>query len=193
MERKMSKMLRMTRTGFRLLLVAFGIVLCATAAHAQSGKIGWIDLDRILNEYPEFQEAEALFEKDAVLWEADFDSLQTEYFDRLEDYRRQRLLLSEPSRKEREQELATMEQNLMETKLRLEQEAERRRAELTTPILQKIQDVVQQVAVNEDYDYVMNSSMIYRTPGGIQFSPIMYAKDRLDLTDRVFEELNKLR
>jgi outer membrane protein len=169
------------------------VALLAPPAQAQSGKIGWVDLDRILNEYEEFKEAENLFQKDALLWEADFDSLQNEYFTKLEDYRRQRLLLSEPSRKEREDELAAMEQNLMETKARLEGEAERRRAELTSPILQKIQDVVQQVAVNEDYDFVLNSSMIYQTAAGIQFSPIMYAKDRLDITERVFEELGKLK
>jgi len=176
-------------------LLAAGVIMLAFAVpgHCQSGKIGWVDLDRILNEYEEFNEAENLFQKDALAWEADFDSLQNDYFNKLEDYRRQRLLLSEPSRKEREDELAKMEQSLMDTKTRLEGEAERRRAELTAPILQKIQDVVQQVAVNEDYDYILNSSMIYRTPAGIQFSPIMYAKDRLDITERVFEELGKLK
>lgn len=189
------------RTDFRsirywalsLLAVAAFLAVFASPARCQSGKIGWVDLDRILNEYEEFNEAENLFQKDALTWEADFDSLQNEYFNKLEDYKRQRLLLSEPSRKEREDELATMEQNLMDTKTRLEGEAERRRAELTAPILQKIQDVVQQVAVNEDYDFVLNSSMIYRTPAGIQFSPIMYAKDKLDITERVFEELGKLK
>ena len=188
-------------TGFRsipswlysLSAAAALFILLASPAHGQSGKVGWVDLDRILSEYQEFAEAENLFQKDALVWEADFDSLQNEYFTKLEDYRKQRLLLSEPSRKEREDELATMEQNLMQTKTRLEGEAERRRAELTAPILQKIQDVVQQVAVNEDYDYILNSSMIYRTPAGVQFSPIMYAKDKLDLTDRVFEELSRLK
>jgi len=161
-------------------------------ASAQSGKIGWVDLDRILQEYEEFKEAENLFQKDALVWEAEFDSLQGAYFTRLEDYRKQRLLLSEASRKEREEELAQMEQNLYQTKARFEADAERRRAELTAPILKKIQDVVQRVAVDEDFDYVLNSSQIYTTPVGIQFSPIMYAKDRLDLTERVFEELSKL-
>ncbi|GAB4315696.1 MAG: hypothetical protein Kow0074_03410 [Candidatus Zixiibacteriota bacterium] len=179
-------------------LVLLGLVagLCLMfaprQAAAQSGKIGWVDLDRILREYEEFKEAENLFQKDALVWEAEFDSIQNEYFTKLEDYRKQRLLLSEASRKEREEELAMMEQNLFDTKARFEADAERRRAELTAPILKKIQDVVQRVAVDEDFDYVLNSSQIYTTPVGIQFSPIMYAKDRLDLTERVFEELSKL-
>lgn len=174
------------------MIVGVCMVFAPQQAAAQSGKIGWVDLDRILQEYEEFKEAENLFQKDALLWEAEFDSLQNEYFTKLEEYRKQRLLLSEASRKEREEELALMEQNLFETKTRFEADAERRRAELTAPILKKIQDVVQRVAVEEDFDYVLNSSQIYTTPVGIQFSPIMYAKDRLDLTDRVFEELSKL-
>jgi outer membrane protein len=190
----MNRKQHLARAGFRTLLLVFALSLCsATAALAQSGKIGWIDLDRILSEYEEFAEAEALFQKEAQVWEADFDSMQTEYFDRLEAYQKQKLVLSEPTRREREEELAAMEENLKQTMARLQDEADRRRAQLTAPILQKIQDVVQQVAVNEDYDYVMNSSLIYRTAAGVQFSPIMYAKDRLDLTERVFEELAKLR
>jgi len=180
--------------GAALIAIAVAAVVLAQVAPAaaQSGKIGWVDLDRILSEYDEFKEAENQFQKDALIWEADFDSLQNEYFTRLEDYRKQRLLLSETSRKEREDELSGLEQRLFETKARYEAEAERRRAELTTPILKKIIDVVQRVAVNEDFDYVLNSSQIYTTPAGLQFSPIMYAKDRLDLTERVFEELSKL-
>lgn len=162
-------------------------------AHAQSGKIGWVDLDKILSEYKEFKEAENLFQKDAQVWEADFDSLQSEYLNKLEDYKRQRLLLSDATKKAREDELAALEQNLMQTKAKYESEAERRRAELTTPILKKIQDVVQRVAIAEDFDYVLNGSQNYLTSAGIQFSPIMYAKDKLDLTDRVFEELSKLK
>ena len=165
----------------------------APGARAQSGKIGWVDLDKILNEYKEFKEAENLFQKDAQVWEANFDSLQSEYLSKLEDYRRQRLLLSDATKKAREDELAALEQNLMQTKAKFEGEAERRRAELTAPILKKIQDVVQRVAVSEDFDYVLNGSQNYLTSAGIQFSPIMYAKDKLDLTDRVFEELSRLK
>lgn len=157
------------------------------------GKIGWVDLDRILSEYQEFRDAEELFRKDAVVWEANFDSLQEVYLGKIKDYEGQRLILTEQTRKQREEELAAMERSVMETKARLESEAEKRRAELTNPILQKIQDVVKTVATSEDYDFVFNASQIYMTPAGIQFAPIMYAKKKLDLTDRVFEELAKLK
>ena len=162
------------------------------AAHGQS-KVGWVDLDRILTEYQEFREAEDLFRQDAAIWEADFDSVQEVYFSRLEEYQRQKLLLSDDTRRQREQELADMERSVLETKARLEREAERRKTDLTSPILQKIQETVEKVANDEDYDFILNASQIYMTPAGMQFGPIMYARKKLDLTDRVFEELDKLK
>jgi outer membrane protein len=179
--------------GCTLLVLAI-LVLVPTAKDAcAQGKVGWVDLDRILSEDQEFREAEELFRKDAAVWEADFDSLQDVYFTKLEEYKKQQLLLSEASRKAREDELAAMERSVLETKTRLETQAEQRRAELTNPILQKIQDVIKRLATDEDYDFVFNASQIYMTPAGIQFAPIMYAKKKLDLTDRVFEELAKLK
>ncbi len=178
----------------RSFVCALGLVVALSVqAHAQSGKIGWVDLDKIFGEYKEFKDAENLFQKDAQVWEAEFDSMQSEYFTKLEDYKKQRLLLSDATKKTREEELGAMEQNLLQAKAKYEGDAERRRAELTAPILKKIQDVVQKIAIGEDLDFVLNGSQTYTSPTGIQFSPIMYAKDKLDLTDQVFEELSKLK
>lgn len=176
-----------------MLLVLVGMHALAPDAAQAQGKVGWVDLDRILAEYSEFKEAEDLFRKDAAVWEAEFDSMQDVYFSRLEDYKKQQLILNEERRKQREDELQRLEQSVLQAKTRLEGQAEKRRAELTNPILQKIQEVVQAIATNEDYDFIFNASQIYMTPAGIQFAPIMYAKKKLDVTDRVFEELAKIK
>lgn len=191
----MSHKTRTRRTAPIVLTFGFAILaIMSSAPDAQAqSKVGWVDLDRILSEYSEFKEAEDLFRADAASWEADFDSIQEVYFTRLEEYQRQRLLLSEQSRNDREDELASMERDVLQTKATLERQAEQRKAELTTPILQKIQEVIEKVATDEDYDFILNASQIYMTPGGLQFSPIMYAKKRLDLTDRIFEELERLK
>lgn len=189
----MGRFVRMLIHG-SLMALAIGVALAGTTETAQAqGKVGWVDLDRILAEYSEFKEAEELFRKDAAVWESEFDSMQDVYFTKLEDYKKQQLILNEERRKQREDELRDMEQSVMEAKNRLESQAEKRRAELTNPILQKIQEVVQGIATNEDYDFIFNASQIYMTPAGIQFAPIMYAKKKLDVTDRVFEELAKIK
>ncbi|MBI3873233.1 MAG: OmpH family outer membrane protein [candidate division Zixibacteria bacterium] len=189
----MKSMIRNARLGLGLAIVVLTFVVGLPHDARAQGKMGWVDLDRILSEYKEFQTAEDQFKKDAATWEANFDSAQEVYFGKVEDYKKQQLLLSEQTRKTREDELAAMEKSLMDTKSQLESQAEKRRSELTNPILQKIQDVVKKVATDEDYDFVFNASQIYMTPAGIQFAPIMYAKKKLDLTDRVLEELGKLK
>lgn len=184
---------RSRRSAIGLLLgIALLVVALAPAAHGQS-KVGWVDLDRILTEYQEFREAEDLFRQDAAIWEADFDSVQDVYFSRLDLFERQKLTLQPDTRRSHEQELVDLERIVLETKARLEQQAERRKSELTAPILQKIQETVEKVANDEDYDFILNASQIYMTAAGMQFGPIMYARKKLDLTDRVFEELDKLK
>lgn len=174
------------------LVVAAALAVTADEACAQ-GKIGWVDLDRILAEYSEFKEVEELFRKDAAVWEAEFDSLQGVYFTKLEDYKKQQLILNDERRKQREDELRQLEQALEEAKTRLQAQADKRRDELVGPILQKILGVVQSIATNEDYDFILNVSQTFMTPVGMQFSPVMHAKKKLDLTDRVFEELAKIK
>lgn len=189
----MGRTLRLFLHGSLIALAATLAIVGLTETTQAQGKVGWVDLDRILAEYAEFKEAEDLFRKDAAVWEAEFDSMQDVYFTKLEDFKKQQLILNDERRKQREDELRTMEQSVMEAKNRLESQAEKRRAELTNPILQKIQEVVQTIATNEDYDFIFNASQIYMTPAGIQFAPIMYAKKKLDVTDRVFEELAKIK
>jgi outer membrane protein len=189
----MGRFARMMIHGTLIALALAGTMAGTTTTAQAQGKVGWVDLDRILAEYAEFKEAEELFRKDASVWEAEFDSLQNVYFTKLEDYKKQQLILNEERRKQRENELKQLEQTVMEAKNRFESQAEKRRAELTNPILQKIQEVVQGIATNEDYDFIFNASQIYMTPAGIQFAPIMYAKKKLDVTDRVFEELAKIK
>ena len=174
-------------------LAAMFVWLGGTNTASAQGKIGWVDLDRVLSEFNEFKEAEELFRKDAASWEAEYDSLQGDYYTKLDDYQKKQLVLTEERRKQIEADLKTMQQTLAEAEGRLKGQAEKRRAELVNPILQKIHDVVNKIATDEDYDYVMNASQIYMTANGLQFAPIMYAKKKLDITDRVFEELAKLK
>lgn len=174
-------------------LAAMFVWIGGTNTASAQGKIGWVDLDRVLSEFNEFKEAEDLFRKDAASWEAEYDSLQGDYYNKLDDYQKKQLVLTEERRKQIEADLKTMQQTLSEAEGRLKGQAEKRRAELVNPILQKIHDVVNKIATDEDYDYVLNASQIYMTANGLQFAPIMYAKKKLDITDRVFEELAKLK
>jgi outer membrane protein len=152
---------------------------------SQEGKIGYVDSMRLRAEFKEFKDAQAEFDKDVQVWQQEIGDLERTIDSLKEDLERTRLLLSEAKRKEKE---ANVENQKLEYQ-RLTNDifgpggrAETRNAELTRPILEKINQVLEKIAVEEDY------VMIFDSVNG----NIAYAKTGLDLTDLVLEELNRL-
>ena len=139
----------------------------------------------MLKEFKEFAEAQANFDKEIAVWQAGLDSVRQELEAAAAEYQRQRLILSEDARTRKEDELRTAEQKFQEQTNALfgpDGQAERRNAELVKPILEKINAVLEKVAIENNYDY------IFDTVNG----NIAYSRKELDLTDKILAELNKL-
>jgi len=174
----------MIRTFPVIILALFAVVAFYAEAGAE-GKIGYIDSYRIRKNFNEFTEAQGKFDKEVAAWEAELDSLRQELEIATEEYQRQRLILSEDARKRKEDELRAAEQHFQQQTNAIfgpDGKAERQNANLVKPILDKINAVLEKVAVEENYDYIFDSVN----------GNIAYAKKEFDLTDLVLEELNKL-
>jgi len=167
--------------------VVFGIIGLA-ALHTPvraDGKIGYIDSYRIRKDFKEFAEVQTKFDKEVAAWQAELDSVRQDLEAAGEEYQRQRLILSEEARKRKEEELRGAEQKFQEqtnSTFGPDGKAERRNAELVKPILDKINAVLEKVAIENNYDYIFDAVN----------GNIAYAKKELDLTDLVLQELNKL-
>jgi outer membrane protein len=168
-----------------LVLTVFAAT-CALYAEANAeGKIGYIDSYRIRKEFAEFKEAQGKFDKEVITWQAELDSMRQDLEAAAEEYQRQRLILSEEARRRKEDELRLAETKFQETTNTVfgpDGQAERRNAELVKPILDKINAVLEKVAIENNYDYIFDA-----VDGNIA-----YAKKDFDLTDLVLEELNSL-
>jgi outer membrane protein len=102
-----------------------------------------------------------------------------------QDLEKTSLVLSEAKKKEKEENLESKKleyQRLTNDIFGPGGRAEKRNAELTKPILDKINQVLEKIATEENF------IMIFDSVNG----NIAYAKEDLDLTDRVLEELEKL-
>ena len=170
---------------FYLSLVFSFLLLFPSSTSSQEGRIGYVDSMRLRAEFGEFTEAQAKFDQDVKAWQDEaaemkktIDSLET-------DLEKTSLILSEAKKKEKE--------DLVEAEKRKYQKftnnifgpggkAEKRNAELTKPILDKINLVLEKIATEENF------IMIFDSVNG----NIAYADKRLDLTDQVLEELGKL-
>jgi outer membrane protein len=167
-----------------VIFTLLGFLAVSTPAKAD-GKIGYIDSYRIRQGYKEFAETQAKYDKEVTVWQAELDSVRQDLEAATEEYQRQRLILSEDARKRKEDELHASEQKFQEQSNSVfgpDGKAERRNAELVKPILDKINAVLEKVAIENNYDYIFDAVN----------GNIAYAKKELDLTDMILQELNKL-
>jgi outer membrane protein len=167
------------------LLMATSLFFWAGETSSQEGRIGYVDSMRLRTEFDEFQDAQAEFDKDVQVWQDEIAELETVIDSLKQDLEETKLLLSEAKRKEKEENLEAQEleyQRLTNDIFGPGGRAEKRNAELTRPILEKINQVLEKIAAEENY------IMIFDSVNG----NIAYAEKGLDLTDLVLEELGKL-
>jgi outer membrane protein len=168
------------------LLVTGGLVLFwAGDAASQEGKIGYVDSMRLRAEFKDFKDAQAEFDENVRTWQDSLALMELQIDSLKQDLEDTKLLLSEGKKKEKQDNLKAVElkyQNLTNDIFGPGGRAERRNAELTRPILDKINQVLEKIAAEENYVMILDSVN----------ANIAYAKKNLDLTDIVLEELRKL-
>jgi len=152
---------------------------------AQGGKVVYVDSYRIRNEYKEFQEAQAQFDKELDEWQNQALTMEKEVDSLKRDLSQKALLLSEEARSKKEEAIGIKEaalQKYMVDVFGQNGDAEKRNRELTKPLLDKITAVLEKIAQENNYDYVFDAVN----------GNIAYAKKSLDITEKVLEELAKI-
>jgi len=151
---------------------------------AQDIKLGYIDSQRIFLEYRETQDAERLYKQEVEQWKAEAAGMEQEIVKLQDELRAQSLMLSEEKQREKKLEYdKKLEdyQRFMADVFGEEGRAARRNKELTQPIVDKINRILETMAQDEGYTLVFD----------IANANIVYADKAFDLTERVLEELNK--
>ncbi len=169
--------------GKALLVAALALLALPMNLKAQE-KIVYIDSYRIRLEYKEFQDAQTQFIKEVEQWNAEVDKGQKEIEALEADLTKQSLILSDAKKKEKQSEIDQKKADWQKAANDIfgpDGRAEKRNAELTKPLLDKINAVLEKIAIAEGY------ALILDTVNG----NIAYGKKDLDITDKVLEELDK--
>ena len=167
-----------------LVLVAFMLPLSAISLLAQDIKIGYIDSIKIFADYKETQEAERLYKREVDQWTADKNRMEQEIVKLRDELAAQSLMLSEEKKKEKELDL----KRRMDEYERFMQEtfgddglAARRNKELTQPIVDKINVILEELAKEQGYLMIFD----------VANADIVYADKNLDLTEVVLKKLSE--
>ena len=168
------------------LVIIFAFVLVIVGSLSAQIKIGYVDSQRILNEFDEAREAQAKLDMEAKKLQDEYQRLLAKLDSLNKEYERQRLIMSETRRKEKEEEIMELQRQIQDfqvNKLGPNGEIYQKQAELVGPVLEKIKKVIQKIGEEENYDY------IFDTVAG----NILYADPAHDLTDKVLYELKRMK
>jgi outer membrane protein len=163
---------------------AMALAASAVSALAQEVKIGYIDSIKIFAENKETQEAERVYRQDVQQWEAQKLRMEQELARMGEELNAQSPMLSEEKKSERRLE---MQRKMDEYKRFMEETfgdsglAAKRNKELTQPIVDKINRIIEAIAIEQEYTMVFD----------VANANIVYADKKFDLTDLVLTRLNQ--
>ena len=163
--------------------IIIGSLILSTFVSADV-KIGYIDSNEIMTKFEEVRQVQVSLEKEQRKLQAEMENLIQQLDSLKQEYDRQRLLMSDSRRQEKEQALVRSEQQIQKfqmDKFGPEGEIYRKQNQLLKPVLAKVDEAIQAVGKRQQYDYIMDAV------GGA----IVYALDSNNLTEDVIEELRK--
>ncbi len=169
----------------KIVLVIAVMIIGLSALCAESSRLAYIYADRIMTESKDAQEAQQLFQADQAVWEKEVQELDAEIERLQNEYETRKLTLAEAGKKEQENKIQKKiqdRQNIVQEILGENGKAAQRNAELLEPIMKKVNKAIEQVAIDNNFDMIIDASA-----GGL-----LYAKPALDVTDLVLEELNTM-
>jgi outer membrane protein len=150
---------------------------------AQS-KIRYLNSQEILDQLPAAQEVQKKLDGIRSGYETEYSQLVKDFDDLSKEIESQSLLLSPEKKAEKDRELEDLRlkiENYQKDKLGPQGEFYRKNLELTKPLYDKIDAIIQKISDEEGYD------MVFDVVQGV----IVFAKPEWDITNRVLEELNK--
>ena len=160
------------------LLVAF----CAGHSNGQA-KIGWINSAAIMEKLPEAQDAQRKLDNIVADWQNDLAKMQNDWQKKYEEYDKKKLILTDQLRAESEKELQELDKKIAEfrsKKFGQNGELFAKQNEILKPVQNKIFKVLQDIAKEDDYDFVFDKS---------GDTLLMYTNDKYDLTPKVLERM----
>src|SRR4051812_26815992 len=162
-----------------ILVCAFVLGSAPLRAFAEDVKLGFVDLQRALNETDDGRKAKAKLKKEFDQRQKELDEQQEQWKKDYEDFRKKQTLLPPETGRQKEAELQERLQKLQQTFVRHQQSLTTKQDEETGKIFERMSRIINKIAVAENFTMVLD-----RNQG------VVFAKPHLDLTNELIRRYN---
>ncbi|MES3630995.1 MAG: OmpH family outer membrane protein [Longimonas sp.] len=152
----------------RYSVIALALILAAawgTADVQAQQRIGFTNQEAVLANMPGIQDVQESLQQETVRLQGNLQEMQQEFQEQLQRYEQQQGLLSDERRQEREDELRQMQVELQRSQQEAEQELAQREMELMRPLLEELQDAINEVAAEQNLDLVLREQALLYVSG----------------------------
>ena len=163
------------------------MMLGMTKLQAQGNqKIAYIDTEYILQNIPEYTDAQEEINQMSATWAKELKALQTKIDQMKREYQTESVLLSDDMKNKRESAIAAKEQELADLQIQYfgpEGELFSKKIELIQPIQEKIYNAITQVAQVKNYAFVLDKA---------SGTTVLYCNEKFDISDEVLDEIGNV-
>lgn len=157
-------------------------------ANAQRGvRIGYVDMDYILESVQEYQTANEQLAKRVQKWKVEVEEQKASIAQMRSDLAAEKVLLTKELIQEREDEINALElqmKDYQQDRFGPQGDLVRQRSQLVKPIQDQVFNAVQEIAANKKFDFVFDKSADV---------VMLYSDRRFDISDQVLRSINATR
>ena len=157
-------------------VLAVALVAWAGLAVAVEYKIGFVNTERLFREATPAKRAQQKIEKEFATRDAEIQKLGKQVRDLQAALDKDGATMAEAERRNKERDLANQSRDLQRMQREFREDLNLRRNEELAGIQERANKVIQQIAESEKFDLILQD-------------PVVYASQRIDITDKVIKAL----
>ena len=169
----------------KLLVIGFVVCFCLSLQAQRGTRIGYIDMNIILESVEEYTKASQLLDNNIEKWKKEIELKKIQLKQYQDQLNTERILLTPELIKDREleiQDFASEIVNLQENRFGPKGDMIIQRSKLMQPVQDQVLTVVKQIAEEKKYDFIFDRSSIVT---------MLYSAKIYDISDLVIKRINR--
>lgn len=142
----------------------------------------YVDNNVLMRDYKGMQVMQAEYEKKAAVWQANVDTLITDWETELRSYEKERKSMTAKERELKEEILRNRQQQINQYREAMGQKAREEEQKMTQTVLNEVNDYIKEYGKKHGYKYIL---------GATGNGNIVYAKEAHNITEDVLKGLNE--
>lgn len=172
------------KTNFFIVLLS-ALMVTAFAKAQKGARIGYIDMDYILENVPEYQEASGRLDEKVSKWKGEIEGKLADVQEMKDQLNNERALLTKELIEERDEEIKFEEDQILDYQQKRfgpGGDLAIQRRQLVEPVQDQVFNAVQEISSAKKFDLVFDKSSDLM---------MLYTADRLDISDQVLRSITR--